>query len=41
VTEHDFGPAADAGRAEVEQAVADWKAWWKRQAAEAGDQAAR
>jgi hypothetical protein len=40
VTERDFGPAADASRAEVEQAVADWKAWWKRQADEAGDRAA-
>jgi hypothetical protein len=27
----DFGPAKDAGRAEIAKAVIAWKAWWKEQ----------
>jgi HEAT repeat protein len=31
LTGQDFGPAKDAGVAERGRAVADWKAWWKKQ----------
>lgn len=27
----DFGPAKDAGRAEIAKAIAAWRAWWKEQ----------
>ncbi len=30
----DFGPAADAGRAERDRAIANWLAWWKKNARE-------
>jgi hypothetical protein len=28
----DFGPAADASRSQVEEAIANWKAWWEKEA---------
>jgi hypothetical protein len=31
LTGQDFGPAADASRAEKASAIAAWKAWWKQQ----------
>jgi hypothetical protein len=31
LTNQDFGPAADASRADVKKAVAAWTAWWNRQ----------
>jgi HEAT repeat protein len=32
LTGQDFGPTADATRAQRVQAVADWKTWWNNQA---------
>jgi hypothetical protein len=31
LTDQDFGPAANAGRAERAQAIAAWKSWWDKQ----------